>query len=939
MTMNTASIGVQDLLCEYEHNPLGLDVGEPRLSWKLVSDQRGIVQSAYHIRVMDEQGDMLWDTGKVPSDQTVHVSYRGPTLRSGQRCIWQVRVWDGNDHPSIWSEPSWWEMGLLHPSDWQAHWIEPAWDDDPEAFNPCPYLRTTFALSKQVISARLYVTAHGLYELSLNGQRVGDAYFTPGYTSYHHRLQYQTYDVSDLLRAGENAIGVVLGDGWYRGSIGAFSLRNYYGQRLGLLLQLHVRYADDSEQVLLSDEQWRATTGPILKSDLKEGEIYDARLEMPGWDQPEFDASRWQSVRIANYSLENLVATNGPIVRPRERFVPVAILTTPAGETVVDMGQNFSGIVQLKLSGPAGTTIRLQHGEALDKDGNFTMEHLGLGSFLPPPAQEVRYTLKGEGEEVYTPSFTTHGYRYVKVEGFPGTPTRDNFTGIALYSDLSEIGTFTCSDPLLNQLQHNILWSQKSNFLEIPTDCPTRERAGWTGDAQLFARTGSFLMQTGGFFTKWLKDLAAEQKPSGRVPNMVPSPERGMQINNNPVDFLEGAAGWGDAAVIVPWTLYQVFGDQRMLREHYESMQAWVEYERRNAQDKHKPAGYTAPRYLEREPLAHERYLWDTNYHWGEWLEPDDPVPALLFSGLTPETQQLLSAPHVATAYFAYSTHLLSETARVLGKEQDTREYAALYQRIKDAYIREFVGQDGRITPEKQASYVRTLTFDLLPEEFRRRAAQRLVELVQQSGTHLGTGFLSTPFLLHVLSGNGYLDVAYALLKQETSPSWLYAVKKGATTIWESWNGIDEKGNPHNSLNHYSYGAVGSWLYQVVAGLELGAPGYKHILFQPQPGGGLSAASATYQSLYGEIATRWQIEDHTFQLTVTVPVNTTATVVIPVTLGRQVTERGQELATVEGVTQVRQEQDATLIEVGSGTYTFTANHPAADVIAHRSLTT
>jgi alpha-L-rhamnosidase len=918
-----SSLRVQDLRCDYQLNPLVIDSQQPRLSWKLISNQRDAIQSAYQIQVRDRQGK-LWDTGKVFSNQSLHIPYRGPALRSRQRCFWRVRVWDSNDRPSAWSEPGWWEMGLLHATDWQAQWIEPDWVEDAAAFNPSPYLRASFTLRARPVSAHLYVTAHGLYEASLNGQRVGDAYFTPGYSSYHHRLYYQTYDVSDLLHGSENVAGVILGDGWYRGSLGITSQRNTYGQRLGLLWQLVVSYADGSEQVIVSDERWRATTGPILSSDLKAGEVYDARLEMPGWDQPGFDASRWRGVRVAKYSLENLVTAPAPPVRRKERFVPVKILTTPAGETVVDMGQNFSGVVQLSVNGPAGTTIRLRHGEALDKDGNFTMDHLGIGPIFPAPSQTVSYTLRGGGEEVYTPFFTVHGFRYVKVEGFPGTPTPENFTGIALYSDLPMTGTFACSDPRLNQLQHNILWSQKSNFLEIPTDCPTRERAGWTGDAQIYAPTASFLMQTAGFFRKWLRDLAVEQEPDGRVPLIIPSPVGAESSLPGPVTLLNGSAGWGDAAVILPWTLYQVYGDQRILEEQYASMKAWVNYQRRQAHDKYNPQGHTAPRYQERTPLEYELYLWDTNYHWGEWLEPDDPVPGLLFGEWTPEVAQILSAPHIATAYFAYSTRLLAETARILGNEEDAREYGALFEKIRQAFITEFVGENGQLTPDKQSSYVRALAFDLIPEHLRPAATQRLVELIQEAGTHLGTGFLSTPYLCPVLGNNGHLDLAYALLMQDTPPSWLYAVKKGATTIWESWNGIDEEGNPHSSLNHYSYGAIGNWLYQVVAGIAPGAPGYRHIIFQPQPGGGLTFASATYQSLYGEIATSWQIDGERFQLNVSVPANATATVVIPSRLGRQITEGGVALESAVGVRGVMREQEATSIEIGSGMYTFTA---------------
>jgi len=489
MTMNSRSTGpllVQDLRCEYRDNPLGIDIVQPRLSWKLASAQRGVAQSAYQIRVTDTS-EVLWETSKVLSHQSIHVPYGGSALRSGQRCTWRVRVWDGNDQPSAWSEPAWWEMGLLHPSDWQAHWIEPGWQEDPNAQQPCPYLRTTFSVDGPVSSARAYITSHGFYELFLNGQRVGDASFTPGYTSYHRRLQYQTYDITALLQEHENAIGVILGDGWYRGKLGAFSQRNTYDERLALLVQLHIRYADGHEQLVLSDEGWKATTGPILSSDLQEGEVYDARLEMPGWHKPGFDASQWQAVSVVSDRKDHLVATNGPLVRPHEEITPIALVRTPKGETVVDMGQNFAGVVRFSVQGPAGTTVRLQHGETLDAQGNFTIAHLQV----PQRWQEVRYTLKGDAEEVYTPHFTFHGFRYVKVEGFPGMLRSEQFMGLALYSAMPETGTFECSDPLINRLQQNILWSQKAMFL-----------------------------------SKWLKDLAMEQVADGQVANIVPSPQR-----------------------------------------------------------------------------------------------------------------------------------------------------------------------------------------------------------------------------------------------------------------------------------------------------------------------------------------------------------------------------------------------------------------------------
>jgi alpha-L-rhamnosidase len=401
MIMNSRSTGpllVQDLRCEYQDNPLGIDVVQPRLSWKLASAQRGVAQSAYQMRVT-ETSNVLWDTGKVLSPQSIHVPYGGFALRSGQRCTWRVCVWNGNDQPSAWSEPAWWEMGLLHPSDWRAHWIAPGWQEDKSAEQPCPYLRTTFSVEGPVSSARAYITSLGFYELFLNGQRVRDAYFTPGYTSYHRRLQYQTYDITALLQEGENAIGVILGDGWYRGKLVSGlggSQRNTYGERLALLVQLPIRYADGNARLVLSDESWKATTGPLLSSDVQAGEVYDVRLEMPDWNAPGFDASQWQKVAAVSYPKDHLVATNGPLVRAHEEITPIALLQTPNGETVVDMGQNFAGVVRFSVQGPAGTTVRLQHGETLDAQGNFTTAHL----HVPHGFQEVRYTLKGEDEEV-----------------------------------------------------------------------------------------------------------------------------------------------------------------------------------------------------------------------------------------------------------------------------------------------------------------------------------------------------------------------------------------------------------------------------------------------------------------------------------------------------------------------------------------------------------
>ncbi|MGC9359729.1 MAG: family 78 glycoside hydrolase catalytic domain, partial [Anaerolineae bacterium] len=665
---------VGNLRCAYRVNPLGIDIAQPRLSWELASDRRGVRQSAYQI-VVREGDDVLWDTERVESDQSIQVPYEGPVLRSRQRVNWQVRVWDQDGQPSPWSERAWWEMGLLDADDWQAEWIEPDWQVNTETSQPCPYLRRAWSLGDgEIASARLYITAHGLYEASINGQVVTEDVFTPGWTSYHQRLQYQAYDVTELLHAGENVLGVILGDGWWRGKVGVASYRNVWGARLALLAQLEVTYADGRQVRILSDEDWQATRGPILASDLKDGEVYDARREMPGWDAPGFNAQGWNGVRVADHGYTKLVASNSVPVRRHERFRPLAILKTPSGETVADMGQNMAGRVRLRVQGPAGTTVTLTHGEALDEHGNFTIAHLQMPMAGAELQQRVQYTLKGDGVEDYEPRFTFHGFRYVKVEGWPGELRHDHLEGIAIYSAMPEGGEFACSDQRVNQLVHNTLWSMKSNFLDVPTDCPTRERAGWTGDAQIFCRTGSYLMDTAAFFDKWLADLATEQRDDGRVTNLVPDPVK--HVPPGMLTGLEGSAGWGDAAVIIPWTLYQIYGDESILARQYDSMRAWVEYERAHAERVHWRKKLNPAYWLSKGYRQRQEYLWDTDYHWGEWLEPGGMGPLTMVFGML--KRKWFGAPSVATAFYAHSAGLLARAARVLGKEDD----AATYQRL-----------------------------------------------------------------------------------------------------------------------------------------------------------------------------------------------------------------------------------------------------------------
>jgi alpha-L-rhamnosidase len=891
---------IANLTCEYKINPLGIDVLQPRLSWQMQSDQRGAHQTAYQIFVAPSEAslangrELLWDSGKVETDQSTHVVYTGPALAPGQRVHWKVRVWNevGQETESI---PAWWELGLLDSSHWQADWITPDWDEDVSRSQPAPLLRRGFKAEGGIVAARVYATSLGLYELRLNGQRVGDAVLTPGWTSYDHRLQYQAYDVTDLIREGDNVLGAMLGDGWYRGYLGFTGDRNLYGDRLALLLQLQLTYADGRVETIGSDEHWRAACGPIQMSDIYMGETYDARQEKPGWDNAGHDDCDWHGVRRLDHTKEIVVAQAGPFIRRHEEIRPVRILHSPKGETILDFGQNMVGWVKLRVRGPAGTTITLRHAEVLDQAGNLYTENLRAAD------QITRYTLKGlaDTDEVFEPHFTFQGFQYVAVEGFPGSPTPDHFTGVVVHSDTPPTGAFECSNPLINQLQHNIVWGQKGNFVDVPTDCPQRdERLGWTGDTQVFIRTACFNMNVATFFTKWLRDLRADQR-NGSVPHVVPDVIAKIGPGGLGDERGSGAAAWGDAAVICPWTIYLCYGDTRLLEEQYKSMAGWVTYI---------------------HSRTDEDYIWRRDFQFGDWLDyrgQDDRLP-------TPVTNYEL----IGAAFFAYSADLLAQVAQVLGKTGDAERYADLANKVKTAFNAEFVTPAGRVGPNSQTAYVLALHFDLLPETVRPLAVERLVAEIRRGQHHLTTGFVGTPYLCHVLSRYGHTDVAYKLLNQESYPSWLYPVKQGATTIWERWDGIKPDGSfqdaEMNSFNHYAYGAIGDWLYQVVAGIEVdpAEPGYKRILIQPQPGGGLTYANASLDSMYGRIESRWTLGDDDFQLAVTIPANTEGVVRLPAQSVDDITEQGQVLDQVEGIRDVSQKDEAVVITVGSGHYHF-----------------
>ena len=869
--MTVSPVRVTTLRCEYLTNPLGLAARQPRLSWRLEASGRGVRQTACQVRVAGGDGD-LWDSGQLATDQSVNLVYQGRPLASRQRVWWQVRVWDEHGQATAWSETATWEMGLLSADDWQAAWITP----DPALAAACPRLRTTFAVEAPLETARAYVTSRGLYALELNGQAVSDWLFTPGWTAYDKRLQYQVYDVTHLLQSGQNALGATLADGWFRGRVG-----RRYGEELALLAQIVLTYADGRVQMVGSDARWKAAAGPILKSDIYDGEDYDARREQPGWSTSGYDDAAWMGVRLSGEPAAPLVAQMSPPVRRMDTLRPVSVTLRPNGEWVVNLGQNMVGWVRLRARGAAGATLTVRHAEILNPDGSLYLDNIRAAR------QTNTYTLSGSGEEVFEPHFTWQGFQYVSIAGYPGTLTPEAITGVVVHSDLTVTGHFECSHPLINQLQHNIVWGQKGNFLDIPTDCPQRdERLGWTGDAQVFLRTAAFNMDVAAFFTKWLRDLAAEQDADGAVPFVVPDTRRGV-----------GATGWADAAVICPWTLYQLYGDERLLAEQYASMQAWVGYMRTQAGD---------------------GLIWDSGFHFGDWLAVEAPDPQFP----NPVTDKGL----IATAFFAYSTALLAQTAQRLGHTAEAAEYTALRAGIQAAFNREFVTPAGRLASNAQTAYVLALQFDLLSPAGQVEAARRLAADIRQRGAHLTTGFLGTSYLCHVLSDHGYLDLAYALLEQETYPSWLYPVTLGATTSWERWDNIRPDGSlqtPNaNSFNHYAFGAIGDWLYRVVAGLNPAPdePGYKRIVFRPRPGGSLTWARARLDSQYGPIESGWTRTNEGLELSITVPPNTEGIVYVPAAKAEAVTEDGQALSAATGVVEVT--PGLVVIRVGSGQYAF-----------------
>jgi alpha-L-rhamnosidase len=859
-------VDISDVRFEHSRDALGIGTAAPRLSWTVTTAVPGWRQTAYAIEAYGADGRLRARTDRVECAQSVLVPWPFAPLSSREHLRVRVQVWGNDGRPSAWSAPRALEAGLLHAGDWTARFVTPAWNEDITRAQPCPLLRRDFAVRAGVARARLYVTALGVYEAQINGAVVGDHVLAPGWTSYSHRLRYQAFDVTSLLREGRNAIGAALGDGWYRGRLSfGGGRRNIYGDRLALLAQLEIAYADGTTERVVTDASWRAATGPILAADLYDGETYDARLERPGWSAPGHDDGAWAGVRVLDRDLSILVAPDGPPVRRTELVSPVAITASPSGRAIVDFGQNLVGRIRLTVMGQAGQAITLRHAEVL-QDGELCTRPLRTAQATD------RYILRGGDAETWEPCFTFHGFRYAEVEGWPGELRPEQVRAVVCHSDLERTGWFECSDPLVNRLHENVIWSMRGNFLDVPTDCPQRdERLGWTGDIQVFAPTASFLYDVAGFLTSWLADLAVEQDASGAVPFVVPN------VMGGPA---RPAAAWGDAAVIVPWVLYQRYGDARILARQFESMRAWVDL------------------LAER---SGERRLWDRGFQFGDWLDPAAP-PDRPAAGRT-------DMHLVATAYFARSAELLGMAAGVIGRDADEARYRALAEQVRAAFADEYIAPSGLVVSDSATAYALALQFGLLRDaDQRRHAGARLALLVRDGGYRIGTGFVGTPLLCDALCSVGAYDTAFRLLMQTGCPSWLYPVTMGATTIWERWDSLLPDGtvNPGEmtSFNHYALGAIADWLHRTVAGLAPAEPGYRRIEIRPHPGSGLTHARARHRTPHGMAECAWRIEAGHIEVEVVVPPNAAADVTLP---GRE----------------------APPIAVGSGTHRWSYRFPRA----------
>ncbi len=879
-----AALEIHEPRVEYKVNPEGLDVERPRFSWRLEGEGRDRKQSAYQVEVSKGNGS-IWESGKVLSDATNQIAYGGEALESATRYVWRVRVWDETDQASEWSDEQFFSTGLLRFSDWQGKFIghDVGYDTTDKYAElylpPARYLRKSFVADKPIKRAVAYTTALGLYELRLNNEKVGEQFFLPGWTDYDKRLYYQTFDVTDQLREGQNVIGAEIADGWYAGYVGYALLvqldkvRNFYGANPSFMGQLHIEYQDGSTEIIATDNTWKGTIGPTIEADIIMGETYDARLEVPGWDTPGFADSTWRNAKIYTYPDGRLQAYPGTYVEEIERLTPVAFTEPKPGVYVFDLGKNIAGVAELKVDAPEGTRIQLKFGELKRQDGTVMTENLRRARATDT------YIAKGEGTETWRPKFTYHGFQYVEVTGLDGRPAADAVTGIVMSSIDMNASTFDASNPMNDQLFENIKTTQAANFFEVPTDCPQRdERLGWTGDAQIYARSATYNADVASFFTKYIVDLDDAQRWYGAYPNFAPFPY------SRPDQY---APAWMDAGVILPWTTWKVYNDTRILDYAWEGMTEFMDFQADAAGDDYlRPGG---------------------GNNWGDWLN----------------IGQKTSNDFIGASYYGYDAALMAEMAYALGKDTVAAHYRTLFDSIKLAFAKEYILPDGRTTEDLQTTYALALYFNLYPGELAEAGAARLAQLIELNGDKFTTGFLGTKHVMLVLSEYGYHDLAYRLFQQTEYPSWGYSVVNGSTSIWERWNSYTKDAEQNaevnaamNSFSHYAFGSVAEWMFQYGLGIDTEGPGYRQITIKPAISDEMERMAGSYESINGTIRSAWEKVDGKVHVNVTIPANTTATVYLPTSKDGPVMEGDTE---IEGVW----ENGQRLVKIGSGEYAFT----------------
>lgn len=934
------AITLTGLRTEYLVAAENIEAAAPRLSWTLESARRGAAQTAWQVRVASSaaklaagEGD-LWDSGRVTGNATNQVAYAGRALTSRAECFWQVQIWDETGKPSGWSAPARWSMGLLQPTDWRGEWISyrddtPLHTDRKTLHLPAPrHYRKEFTAAKTVKRAVVYASALGLYDLYCNGQRVGDAFFQPGWSDYLQRAYYRSHDVTVLVRTGgANVLGAVVAEGWYSGYVGYGLLvgygpnkvgRSFYGKTPALRAQLEIDYTDGTHETVATDATWRVTDrGPTREADLLMGEAYDARAELGTWSAPGYDAKAWspaiaaaanprtkavysdaagdRDMDLSFIAPPRMQAYSAPPIRITQELPAKTVTEPKPGAYVFDLGQNFAGIVRLKVKGAAGTQVRLRFGEMLHKDGTIMTENLRKAR-----ATDF-YTLRGDpAGETWSPRFTYHGFQYVEVTGLTAKPSPEMITGLVLHNDTPLTGSFECSDPVLTQFGRNAQWTQRANFVEVPTDCPQRdERLGWMGDAQAYVRTASFNADVAGFFTKWMDDVEESQRSFGAYPDYAPYP---MAHGSAGKTF---GTGWTDAGIICPWTIWQTYGDTRMVERHWNSMTRFMEW-----------------RHASTTPEGLGTSLGNP---WGDWLNVNETTPV----------------DFIDTCYHVLVCTQMAEMAEAIGRPLEAATYRKRRAKSQAAFTKTYRTPAGALTIDTQSAYVLALSVGLIPEKDLATATATLAAKIAKNDHRMATGFLGTKSLLPALTGSGQHDLAVRLFQSRKFPSWGYEVSNGANTVWERWdsyttehgfNGANGKQNSAmNSFSHYAFGAVMEWAYRVLAGIDSQGAGYRHIVIRPRPptpGSNpdqtpVNAVKAHYDSINGRIASAWTLDGGTFTLDVTVPANTTASVFLPTATVERTSEGGAPLATtIAGIRSFAPADNALKVEVAAGTYRF-----------------